>query len=109
MTTKPQKKPLDYKSALRPSLGWLFVYVVLVSITLACYSVVTDKISFTEATPVLMTIIGILGTAVTTFVYGRSKEKIAGKDEGYTADVLESDFGGDNHRHDYGDGRNRIS
>lgn len=90
----PPMKPSGFKTMLRPALGWLFIVVVIVALALCAVSVVTDRAHLTEATPVLMAIIGVLGTAVTTWVYSRGKEKIAGKEEGITANVGQDNFGG---------------
>lgn len=86
--------PNEFKTMLRPALGWVFVIVVLATTALCVVAVVTERATLTDATPVLMTIIAALGGAVTTWVFGRSKEKIAGRDEWVNPNVVPDNNGG---------------
>ena len=87
-----EKHPADYKSILRPMLVWTYIAVVAVSLALGTVVVVTERATFNDVSGVLMIMLGTLGAAVTTYVFSRGKEKIAGKDRTY---AVESDSGGD--------------
>jgi len=71
---------MNYKSILRPVLVWTFVATVFVSLALSSVSIITERATFAETSGVLMLLIGTLGGACITYVFGRSQEKIAGKD-----------------------------
>ena len=80
MENQTPTKSLDFKSALRPALGWVFVLVTLVVTAVCAVSVITETATLTDATPIFMTLIAALSAPVTTWVFNRTKEKIAGKE-----------------------------
>ena len=93
--TPAPEKPSAFKTTLRPALGWLFFYVIFLVISLTVYVVAIDRVTYVDAIPVIVVIIGALAVPVTTWVFSRGKEKIAGVAEGNAADDWQSDIGRD--------------
>ena len=81
---------MDFKSALRPALGWTYLLITVIFTAVTSVAVITEKVTLVEATPVIMSLLTI-GAPVLAWVFGRTKEKT----EAIKANVATMGGGGD--------------